>query len=334
MINLLLTPPFRFNVAPDVLDHQGELAPILKQYGIKLTRQPAKADLELAGAYYFPDKPTWRLPKNRVVVITPEPPQPDYLEAAYLDSGFAAVLSPVDGTVQAPDCMAYFEPPRLPRKKRIEKIEKIVLMATFRYNLGNDGAGAFMNVRVNGGGTHRHRTLAYARSLTGLVLKRLRPEAIDLYGRYWPRGAAVTENSREAPDWRERKLALLGRYGFNLCWENSEIPGYVTEKIWDSIDAGVLPLYWGPPEFHALLPPDSVLDCRRYLDGGELLVEALLDDALSLSAADYARRVETLYDWHRSIDPDAKKKSALAAAHILGRELTAALAAGAVKKAA
>jgi hypothetical protein len=329
MIQLLLTPPFRFNVAPDVLDHESELAPILAEHGIELTREPAKADMELAGTYYFLDKPTWRLPKDRVAVITPEPPQADYLEAVYLDSGFAAVLSPVNQMVCAPDCMAYFEPPRLARKKRIEKKNSIVLLATYRY-----AEGSFMSVTLNGGETYYHRTLAYARSMTGLILKNVLPEAVDLYGRYWPHGAAVAGNSREAPDWRERKLALLGRYGFNLCWENSELPGYVTEKIWDSIDAGVLPLYWGPPEFHAMLPPDSVLDCRRYLDGDGLSVEALLDDVLSMSAADYARRIGTLYDWHRAIDPEAKKKSARAAAHILGRALATAHAARAAKIAA
>jgi hypothetical protein len=334
MINLLLTPPFRFNVAPDALDHQGELAPVLAEYGVRLTRDPAEADLELVGKYQFLDQPVWRLPKDKVVVITPEPPQPDYLEATYLDSGFAAVLTPANYTAHAPDCLAYFSPPSLPRKRRIEKIDKIVLLATYRYSRGNDADGVRLAVPINGGEVYRHRTLAYNRSLTGLLVKRVMPEIIDLYGRYWPLGAEVLENSREDGDWHARKLELIGGYGFNLCWENSEIPGYVTEKIWDSLDAGVLPLYWGPPEFHDMLPPDSVLDCRQYMDGDDVNIEAMLGDVLSMSAAEYARRVETLYDWHRALDPEAKKKSALAAAHILGRELVRAHESRLARKAA
>lgn len=41
------------------------------------------------------------------------------------------------------------------------------------------------------------------------------------------------------------KLKFLRHYRFNLCPENSNYPGYCTEKIFEAIAAGCVPLYWG-----------------------------------------------------------------------------------------
>lgn len=37
----------------------------------------------------------------------------------------------------------------------------------------------------------------------------------------------------------------LKNFKFNLCPENSDSQGYVTEKIFDAISAGCIPIYWG-----------------------------------------------------------------------------------------
>ncbi|AIL32582.1 glycosyltransferase family 10 domain-containing protein [Basilea psittacipulmonis] len=41
------------------------------------------------------------------------------------------------------------------------------------------------------------------------------------------------------------KIDYLKQYRFNLCPENSESVGYITEKIFESIMAGCIPIYWG-----------------------------------------------------------------------------------------
>jgi len=41
------------------------------------------------------------------------------------------------------------------------------------------------------------------------------------------------------------KIKYLQQFKFNLCPENSNNNGYVTEKIFDSIKAGCIPIYWG-----------------------------------------------------------------------------------------
>jgi hypothetical protein len=34
-------------------------------------------------------------------------------------------------------------------------------------------------------------------------------------------------------------------YTFTLTFENTDYPGYVTEKLFHALSAGSIPLYWG-----------------------------------------------------------------------------------------
>lgn len=57
------------------------------------------------------------------------------------------------------------------------------------------------------------------------------------------------------------KLRFLRDYRFNICPENSDAPGYVTEKVWHAHAAGCIPVYWGSgnrPE-PAVLAPEAIL---------------------------------------------------------------------------
>ena len=41
------------------------------------------------------------------------------------------------------------------------------------------------------------------------------------------------------------KRKWLENYKFNICFENSSYPGYLTEKLIDAYNAGCIPIYWG-----------------------------------------------------------------------------------------
>lgn len=43
----------------------------------------------------------------------------------------------------------------------------------------------------------------------------------------------------------DSKTAFLKQYQFNICPENTNTLGYVTEKLFESITAGCIPIYWG-----------------------------------------------------------------------------------------
>lgn len=46
-------------------------------------------------------------------------------------------------------------------------------------------------------------------------------------------------------DFADNKVEYLKGYTFNICPENSNASGYVTEKIFESIKSGCIPIYWG-----------------------------------------------------------------------------------------
>lgn len=43
----------------------------------------------------------------------------------------------------------------------------------------------------------------------------------------------------------ENKHEWIQGYKFNICFENSSYPGYLTEKLFDAYNAGCIPIYWG-----------------------------------------------------------------------------------------
>jgi hypothetical protein len=46
---------------------------------------------------------------------------------------------------------------------------------------------------------------------------------------------------------QKHKMEFLSKYRFNLCYENSSYPGYVTEKLPHAFVSGTIPIYWGSP---------------------------------------------------------------------------------------
>ena len=60
------------------------------------------------------------------------------------------------------------------------------------------------------------------------------------------------------------KIAYLRQFKFNLCPENSNNKGYVTEKIFEAIQADCIPIYWGNEGY----PEPDILNPKAivYLD--------------------------------------------------------------------
>lgn len=113
---------------------------------------------------------------------------------------------------------------------------------------------------------------------------------VDLYGFGWNRWWA--RRSMWAPYWNnirsiitiyrgscESKFDVLKNYQFCLCFENMAMDGYITEKIFDCLYAGVVPLYIGAPNILEYLPPEVFIDCRKYASWIEMW-----DDVSNMSA--------------------------------------------------
>jgi len=61
------------------------------------------------------------------------------------------------------------------------------------------------------------------------------------------------------------KKETLKKYKFSICYENAkDIPGYITEKIFDCFFAGCVPVYWGANNVSEHIPEDCFIDMRKF----------------------------------------------------------------------
>ena len=105
---------------------------------------------------------------------------------------------------------------------------------------------------------------------TQIALQGHKQGKVEIYGRGWPEGIAL-EDSRTAKNWRDLKQDIIGNYHFNLCLENTNVDYYCTEKIWDSIQAGCLPIYYGEGnKIYEDFPQESFLDYANFQNTKEL----------------------------------------------------------------
>jgi hypothetical protein len=61
------------------------------------------------------------------------------------------------------------------------------------------------------------------------------------------------------------KREVLSRYKFSICYENMfDKQGFVTEKIFDSMCAGCIPVYLGATNISNLIPSECFIDARNF----------------------------------------------------------------------
>lgn len=53
-------------------------------------------------------------------------------------------------------------------------------------------------------------------------------------------------------------------YKFNIAFENSRVDGYTTEKLFDALAAGTLPIYWGNPSVKYDVPENCFINLAKF----------------------------------------------------------------------
>ena len=89
----------------------------------------------------------------------------------------------------------------------------------------------------------------------------------------------------------ERKKDVLEKYKFCICYENfRDVPGWITEKIFDCFFAGCIPVYWGANNITDYVPANCFIDKRNF-DSYEKLydfMKSMTDDTYM----DYLNNIE------------------------------------------
>lgn len=81
------------------------------------------------------------------------------------------------------------------------------------------------------------------------------------------------------------KLAFLKDYRFNLAFENSQSPGYVTEKLIEPLLVGCIPIYWGAPDVNRDFNSSCMINVSDFPDSDtaiDYIMQADRDESIRL----------------------------------------------------
>ena len=103
----------------------------------------------------------------------------------------------------------------------------------------------------------------------------------------------------------ENKRYVLSQYKWYLAFENNVIKDYVSEKVYDGVLAGTVPVYYGAPTIDKLLPsPNAVVKVNDFASPKELAAHLT---AVGKDESKYA----SLLDWkvgYKKKDVDSFQK--------------------------
>lgn len=69
----------------------------------------------------------------------------------------------------------------------------------------------------------------------------------------------------------DEKLSVLRNYKFALCYENGrDIDGYITEKVFDCLFSGTIPIYWGASNVSKHIPDNCYIDRTKFKSNEDL----------------------------------------------------------------
>ena len=151
---------------------------------------------------------------------------------------------------------------------------------------------------------NRPHLCSYLRIQAARFYETCHPESFDLYGPGWDKGTFLFQENPRVYRWIslfklnklfprhkyrhcwrgtvDRKRQVLGKYRFSYCYENTvEIPGYITEKIFDVMMAGSVPIYLGHPSTVKYIPKSCYIDRADFKDDVELytFISSMKEDA-------------------------------------------------------
>jgi len=107
-------------------------------------------------------------------------------------------------------------------------------------------------------------------------------------------GKVLRNKSLEKDTGRQSKMDTIAEYKFTVAFENAVAKDYVTEKFYDPLIAGSIPIYLGAPNIEDFAPGDKCFINAADWDSPESLARYVL--AVSNDEALY----ESYFDWRRN----------------------------------
>ena len=94
----------------------------------------------------------------------------------------------------------------------------------------------------------------------------------------------------------ESKAETMMEYKFSLCFENAaDVSGYITEKIFDAMLAGCVPIYRGADNIAKHIPSNCFIDYRNFKN-----IEEMHKNLISMKEEEYVKFLDAIEDFFNS----------------------------------
>lgn len=126
-------------------------------------------------------------------------------------------------------------------------------------------------------------------------------DEISLYGPGW--------NKEEHPSYLgmvDSKREVYHYHKFALSLENTKnVPGYITEKIFDCFNFGIVPIYWGAPDVYEYIPKNCFIDYTEYKSPEKLYeyLKAMPENEYE----EYLKNIKAFMDEPKNMEPFSSK---------------------------
>ncbi|MBU0633905.1 MAG: hypothetical protein KKA52_02460 [Candidatus Omnitrophica bacterium] len=132
--------------------------------------------------------------------------------------------------------------------------------------------------------------LYYERRVAIKYFEKYLPHDFDLYGIGWNHPVALSQHLLKftTPFYNSyrgvvnNKSTVFPRYRFALCYENACVPGWITEKMFDCMRSGCVPIYLGASNITDYVDPSAFIDKRKFKSN-----KALADYLISVTEKEY-----------------------------------------------
>jgi hypothetical protein len=106
----------------------------------------------------------------------------------------------------------------------------------------------------------------------------------------------------------DAKQAVLNNYAINIAFENTIIPHYVTEKIWDAVKGACLPVYHGVGNgIYEDFPEGSFIEAAGKANG------ALAEEIIHMPRSEASDRYEACLAVYQRVVGEGRHQLSLAA---------------------
>lgn len=94
---------------------------------------------------------------------------------------------------------------------------------------------------------------------------------VDSFGAYLNNMGLENSGGSDLTGLVRNSTHIKHKYKFTIAAENATFPGYTSEKILTSLEAGSVPIYWGNPEIGLDVNPEAFINCHDYENFDDVL---------------------------------------------------------------